>query len=87
MKYCHMPSSHHRKKHKHFQPPPHSHTAKPKNKGGAASVLAVAGAVLGLGIMYFASTGNIVSMVIGLAAGTLLGYVIGKGIDKSGMKK
>lgn len=78
-----MARSHHRKKHKHFQPPPHERKA----KGGAASLLAIVGAVVGIAIMYFASPENILLMAAGLIAGTLTGYIIGRGIDKSGIKK
>lgn len=78
-----MARSHHRKKHKHFQPPPHER----KTKGGAASLMGIVGAVVGLAIMYFANEENIVLMAVGLVAGGLIGYVIGRSIDKGGARK
>jgi 4-hydroxybenzoate polyprenyltransferase len=78
-----MARSHHRKKHKHFQPPPHEK----KTKSGAASLMAIVGAVVGLAIMYFANQENIILMAVGLVAGGLIGYIVGRSIDKGGSKK
>lgn len=77
-----MARSHHRKKHKHFQPPPHARKA----KGGAASLLAIVGAVAGLAIAFFADQENIVLWITGLVIGALLGYFIGRRIDTTDEK-
>ena len=47
-----MARSHHRRKHKQWQPPPHER----KPKKGAASMFAVVGAVVGLGITFLPLT-------------------------------
>lgn len=78
-----MARPHHRRKHKHFQPPPHERKA---TKGGAASVMAVFGAILGLAITYFAVQASTVWIIAGLIAGGLLGYFIGRNMDKSAGK-
>ena len=74
-----MARSHHRRKHKHFQPPPHTK----KTKSGATSLLAIVGAVVGIATMYFANSENIILMVAGLLVGGLLGLLIGRRIDRS----
>jgi uncharacterized membrane protein YfcA len=78
-----MARSHHRKKHKHFQPPPHER----KKQGGASSLMAIVGAVVGLAVMYFANQENIILMLVGLVAGAFVGYIIGRSIDRGGVKK
>lgn len=77
-----MARSHHRRKHKNFQPPPHTR----KTKGGAASMFTVVGAVVGLAITYFANRENIILIIAGLLAGGLIGYYIGRKFDKGGKK-
>jgi len=80
-----MPNPHHRKKHKHFQPPPH----KPQSgkSGGAKSFFAVTGAVIGFIIAWFAADGNIIWMIAALLAGAIAGYYIGRNMDNAGKEK
>lgn len=80
-----MPKPHHRKKHKHFQPPPHKE--KSNKGGGAKSILAIAGAVIGFIIAWLASESNLIWVIAGLAAGAIAGYFLGKSMDNAGEKK
>ncbi len=80
-----MARSHHRKKHKHFQPPPHIGTH--KEKGNAATIIAIAGAVIGLIISYSATEGDPVWVIAVTIVASALGYLIGRRIDKSGEKR
>jgi fatty acid desaturase len=75
-----MARSHHRKKHKHFQPPPH--TGPQKVKKNAATIFAIAGAVISLIISYSATTGNWVWVIAVTITGSLTGYLIGRSIDR-----
>jgi hypothetical protein len=79
-----MARSHHRKKHKHFQPPPH--TGEHKEKRNAATIFAIAGGVIALIISYSATSGDLVWVIAGTIAGAGLGYLIGRNIDKPGNK-
>ena len=76
-------SLHRRKKSKQWQPP--SHDRKPQK--GAASIFAVLGAIVGLGITYFASDGKTILMIIGLLVGSAAGYYLGSRFDMGGSKK
>jgi hypothetical protein len=78
-----MARSHHRKKHKQWQPPSHTHS---KLKKGASSTFAIVGAVVGLAIFYFASPGNILLIIAGLLVGGGAGYFIGRRIDQGDSK-
>jgi F0F1-type ATP synthase assembly protein I len=80
-----MARSHHRKKHKaHLQQFKHSQdTSIPKAKGKAAYVFLIIGAIVGLLIGYFASDTAVGWMGIGLVAGGLFGYIIGRRVDSS----
>lgn len=75
-----MARSHHKRKHKHFQPP--AHPEKTKKRGGATSVMTVAGAIVGFAIAYFASQSNVIVIILGTIVGGLIGYWIGRNIDK-----
>lgn len=79
-----MARSHHRKKHKqHLREFRHSHeTTVTKSRGKASSVIPIAGGVLGFAIGFFASNGGVLAMAIGLILGALIGWMIGKNIDK-----
>jgi hypothetical protein len=83
-----MARSHHRKKHKQhlqqFRQSQENATITNK-KGKASGTFAVAGMVLGVAISYFASTGSFVWMGVGLVAGGIAGYLLGKRIDKGGI--
>lgn len=80
-----MPTSHHRKKHKHH-PQQHVTTGKPRRKGSAGSVLAIAGGIVGLAITYLASNANWIWIVIITIIGACIGYSIGKTLDKAAGK-
>jgi uncharacterized membrane protein YfcA len=79
-----MPNPHHRKKHKRFQPPPHKDQS--RKSSGAKSIMAITGAVIGLMIAWFATEGNFVWIGIGLAAGVIIGYNIGRRMDSEKSK-
>ena len=76
-----MARSHHRKKHKHFQPPPH--TLAQKQKKGATTIFAVAGAVIGLIITYSVVPGSIGWIIGGTVICAAVGYLIGRSLDRS----
>lgn len=80
-----MPKPHHRKKRKHFQPPPHKEQS--GKSGSAGSILAIAGAVIGFIIAWLAGASNLVWMIIGLVAGATAGYFLGRYMDHAGEKK
>ncbi|MFI5133286.1 MAG: hypothetical protein ACHQEB_03065 [Chitinophagales bacterium] len=75
-----MARSHHRRKHKHFQPPPHTGTH--KEKRNAATIFAIGGGVVALLISYFATSGNLLWMLAVTVVGSLLGYMLGRNIDR-----
>jgi hypothetical protein len=77
-----MPTSHHRRKHKHFQPPPHKEGTARK-KGSAAGIMAIVGIIAGLAITYFAAQGSIGWIVAGAVAGAVAGYLLGLQMDKN----
>ena len=80
-----MARSHHRKKHKqHLQQFKHSQdTVKdtPKGKTSATWVFGIAGAILGFAVGFFASSGDLLWIAVGLVAGSVAGYLIGRKID------
>jgi uncharacterized membrane protein YfcA len=78
-----MPVPHHRKKHKHFQPPPRKD--QPPKKGSATSIFSITGGVIGLAVGYFA-TGNLIWAVAGSLIVAMVGYFFGRSIDHSGEK-
>ena len=78
-----MPVPHHRKKHKHFQPPPRKD--QPAKKGSATSIFAITGGIIGLAVGYFA-TGSLIWALAGLLIVALVGYLFGRSIDNSGEK-
>ncbi|HWC52073.1 MAG TPA: hypothetical protein VG676_00710 [Chitinophagaceae bacterium] len=81
-----MARSHHRKKHKHFQPPPHT-GGHAKSKGRAATVIAIAGAVVAFVISYSATGGDMIWVIAVTVIGAVIGFFIGNNIDKSDEKK
>ena len=80
-----MANPHHRKKHKeHLKQFQQKQTNFSKEgKGSAKNIFAIAGAIIGLSITYFA-TGNLVWVIVGALAGGLGGYFVGNNIDKAG---
>ena len=79
-----MARSHHRKKHKEHlrQFKQSQEMTQKKSKGRATPTFVIAGLVAGFAIGYFASPGNMIWMGAGLVAGGILGYLIGRKIDK-----
>ena len=79
-----MANPHHRKKHKshlrQFQRK--TELDKVEEKAKASSVFAIAGAVVGIAVLYFASQGDFLWAIGGAVVGAVIGYMIGRGIDK-----
>ena len=76
-----MARSHHRRKHKHFQPPPHTAAHKPKKN--ASTVFAIVGAVVALIIIYSIAQDSLAWIIIGTLVGGAIGYLIGRSVDRS----
>lgn len=80
-----MARSHHRKKHKEhlrqFKQKTGTTWTTPKSK--AANVFAVAGAAVGLIVSYFSAEGSLVWISVGLVAGGVCGWLIGRRVDQS----
>ena len=80
-----MARSHHRKKHKEqlrqFKHKEETTYSTPKSK--ASNIFAIMGAIVGLAVSYFASEGSVLWISIGLVAGGILGYFIGRKVDSS----
>lgn len=79
-----MARSHHRKKHKsHLKQFRQSQetSATSNTSGKAAWIIAIAGALAGFAITFFAAGGAIVWIVIVTSIGGILGYFIGKKMD------
>lgn len=85
-----MANPHHRKKHKEhlrqFQQRTAAQTGESKEKASASTVFAVTGAVVGIAVLYFATQGNFIWAIGGGVLGGLIGYLIGKGVDKAPKK-
>jgi 1,4-dihydroxy-2-naphthoate octaprenyltransferase len=80
-----MARSHHRKKHKeHLRMFKHSHegNAVAKTQTSKATVVfGILGGLIGLAVAYFATNGIWLWIAVGLIAGTVAGYYIGRNID------
>jgi hypothetical protein len=80
-----MARSHHRKKHKqHLQNFKHSQDMAadaPKSKSSATGVFGISGAIVGFAVSYFATSGSYLWTGVGLVAGSVAGYLIGRNID------
>ena len=79
-----MANPHHRKKRKHFTPPPH---IRKEDKGGASFIMAIFGAITGLAIFYFAMQAGLAWIIVGSAVMAVIGYYIGKWMDSGALKK
>jgi hypothetical protein len=75
-----MARSHHRKKHKHFQPPPH--TVAQKRKRNGSIVFAVAGGVIALIIVYSVAKDSLAWIIAGALVGAGIGFLIGRSFDR-----
>lgn len=79
-----MARPHHRKKHreqlKQFRHKDETHTAGPRTK--AAWIMAVVGAVFGIGISYIATQGDWIWIAVSLAVFAVAGYLVGRRIDR-----
>ena len=81
-----MARSHHRhKKHHHPQYRQSMASSKAKRKGGTWVFIIFFG-VFGLGIGYFAA-GTIVAIIIGVAVGGVIGFLIGHNLDRMANRK
>lgn len=83
-----MPESKNRRAHHHHQqnhPAPHHNN--PKKLSRPALIGIIFFALLGLGIGYFISGANLYALVIGGAAGAVIGYLFGHQVDKGLRKK
>lgn len=78
-----MARSHHRKKHKeHLRQFKHkAETTSTSVKSKASGLFAIGGAVIGLAVCYFGTEGSLLWMSIGLVAGGVAGYLVGRKID------
>lgn len=78
-----MARSHHRKKHKEqlrqFKHKEETTYSTPKSK--ASNIFGIVGAIIGLAVSYFASQGSILWISVGLIAGGIAGYLIGRRVD------
>ncbi len=80
-----MARSHHRKKHKeqlrHFKHKEETTFSTPKSK--ASNIFAIMGAIVGLAVSYFATEGTLLWIIIGIIAGGIGGYLIGRKVDSN----
>jgi len=85
-----MARPHHRKGHKEhlkqFQNRTAGSTGESKARAKASSVFAVGGAIVGFAVLYFATQGDFVWAIGGGVAGGVIGYLIGKSIDRAPKK-
>ena len=83
-----MPQSRHR--HKHHQ---HHHAStstpprtRPSTRKSAAPIMAVFVALIAVGITFLSGTGTAIWAIAGIG-GAIIGYLIGKSMDKAASKK
>ena len=85
-----MANPHHRKKHKghlqQFRQRAASHTGESKEKASASTVFAIAGAIVGVAVLYFATQGDLLWALGGGVIGGAVGYLVGKSWEKSPKK-
>ena len=79
-----MARPHHRKKHKeHLRQFKHREETKGSTAHSKASVIiAVVGAIFGMGVSYLATGGDWTTIAIATLACTIIGYFIGRNIDR-----
>jgi len=80
-----MARSHQRKKHKEqlrqYQHAQEGNSSKPR-KGSISGTIAVIGIILGVAIGYFTTDGSLTWILVGAVAGGIVGFFIGKSLDK-----
>ncbi len=81
-----MARTHHRKKHKEHvrqfkQDHENANSSSSSSKGKTTNLFTFIGAATGLGISYFAAGADIVWLAVGLVAGGVIGFYIGRKID------
>lgn len=80
-----MARPHHRKKHKeHLRQFKHDHdgtASSSSTKGNSTGLFSIIGAVTGFGISYFAAGLSVLWLSIGILAGAVIGFYIGRRID------
>lgn len=78
-----MPESRTRHKHHSHHPQYNSPHTTIKARRSAAVVLATIAAILGFAVAYFSQGADILWMVIGAVSGAIIGYIVGRNMDKS----
>lgn len=78
-----MPQSRKRPGHHEYRKPS-AIPAKQRTKGRI--VLAILFAVFGLLVGFFASSGNYIALVVGALAGAVIGYIVGKNMEKDAVE-
>jgi NAD/NADP transhydrogenase beta subunit len=81
-----MARTHHRKKHKEHvrqfkQEHESANPASSSSKAKTTNLFTIIGAATGLGISYFAAGADILWLAVGLVAGGIIGFYIGRKID------
>lgn len=90
-----MPESRNRPKHHHHQHshrPPHPpmpvhHNTLAKTRKSAAFVVSILAAVLGLAVAFFTQGADAFWLITGTLAGAIIGYLVGRNMDKSIQKE
>ena len=80
-----MPKSKTRKHHHDYKPPPNA--VKSKKNRSAVLFAVIFCAVIGMGMAFFAFDSSPLWLVAGAVAGAGIGYLAGKQLDKSFLKK
>ena len=78
-----MPESRTRHKHHSQHPHPIAHHPASKSKRSAAAVLSILAAIIGLSVAFFTQGSDILWLVVGTAAGAVIGYLVGHNMDKA----
>ena len=84
-----MPESKSRHQHKHSSQhdKPRAAHAKHKKINQSIIVAVLFFALIGLGISYFIGSSSVIELIIGTLTGGIVGYIFGKQVNKSLLKK